>query len=130
MLIYCCECSQDIDARLTDGSEIYPHRSDLSDLPMWVCDQCKNYVGCHYKTRNPTKPLGVIPSLELRNARKHIHAKLDPIWKTKRLKRGEIYALISGRLGYEYHTAEIRSIEEARRVYRVIADIHEECRPF
>ena len=38
MLIYCCGCAQDVTARLTDGSEIYPHRLDLADIPFWVCD--------------------------------------------------------------------------------------------
>lgn len=80
-LIYCCECKQDVSARFTKGSEIYPHRDDLKLLPFWICDTCKNYVGCHHKSDNSFKPLGNIPSVQLRNARKHIHGILDPLWK-------------------------------------------------
>ena len=50
------------------------------------------------------KPLGNIPTAELRNARKHIHAILDPIWKSGRMKRGDLYRAISDSLGYQYHT--------------------------
>lgn len=110
-------------ARLTSGAEIYPHRDDLATLPFWKCDACGNYVGCHHKTGNPTEPLGNIPTPELRKARNHIHAILDPLWKTKRFKRKEIYRLISDHMGFGYHTAKLRTIEEARKAYKFIKEI-------
>jgi len=123
MIIYCCGCKKKIDARLTDGSEIYPHRSDLISLPFWKCDACHNYVGCHHKTSNRTQPLGCIPTSEIKNARKHIHKLLDPIWQSGGHKRVDIYKQISEKLGFRYHTANIRSIEEARDVYKIIREI-------
>jgi len=30
--IWCCTCQKDVQARLTDGREIYPHRHDLAAL--------------------------------------------------------------------------------------------------
>lgn len=123
-LIYCCGCAQDVQARLTDGREIYPHRNDLHGLPFWKCDACGNYVGCHHKTRDRTRPLGNIPTKELKNARQHIHRILDPIWKQGKLPRGKIYARLARELGLEeYHTAEIKTIEEARRVYAIVRGI-------
>ena len=123
MKIYCVECNNKIKAVLTNGKEIYPHREDLHKLPFWKCPECNNYVGCHHKTKKRTRPLGVIPTKEIRNARKHIHALLDPIWKNGQIKRGELYNMISKRLGFRYHSADIRSIPEARFVYRIILDI-------
>jgi Protein of unknown function (DUF3268). len=122
MIIYCTGCEKDVDARLTTGAECYPYRPDLALIPFWRCDTCGNYVGCHYKTRKPTTPLGCIATPEILNARRHIHALLDPLWKSKKISRGEAYGYISGKmkLGRSYHTAEIRSIEEAREVYKVI----------
>lgn len=64
MTIFCNECGKDVECRLTNGSEIYPHRGDLKDLPFWIHDVCGNYVGCHHKTDNPTTPL-IPPSLKL-----------------------------------------------------------------
>jgi hypothetical protein len=118
--IYCCGCGEKVQARLTDGSEIYPHRQDLCILPFWKCDACGNYVGCHHKTKNRTAPLGCIPTPELKNARKYIHTLLDQIWQSGKMGRKEIYKKLSDELGWKYHTAQIRSVEEARKVYRIV----------
>ena len=126
MRVYCCQCGDKVEARLTTGSEIYPHRPDLASLPFWKCDTCGNFVGCHHKTDNPTRPLGVIPTPELKRARKHIHALLDPIWQSGKMKRKEIYRRISDELGYKYHTANLRSIEKARNVYKIVRRIKDE----
>jgi hypothetical protein len=123
MKIYCCECKREIKARLTNGKEIYPHRKDLFNLPFWKCDICGNYLGCHHKTKNRTNPLGVIPNKELKNARMHIHAILDPLWKEGKIARDKIYSKISNAIGTEYHTANIKTIEEARNIYRIIKNL-------
>lgn len=130
-MIHCCGCNEKVEARLTNGAEIYPHRPDLHGLPFWRCDRCKNYVGCHHKTKNRTRPLGNIPTKELREARKHIHAILDPMWKSrgkgnKRKTRTKIYERLSEQLGWKYHTACIRSVDEARKVYRLVVDLRNE----
>jgi hypothetical protein len=117
MKVYCCGCKTDINARLTSGGEIYPHRNDLAKLPFWKCDRCTNYVGCH---RGTHKPLGVIATPELMGARRRIHQLLDPIWQSGKISRRKLYQKISDELGYSYHTAQIRSLEEARRVWAVI----------
>lgn len=125
-IILCCQCGTEVDARLTSGAEVYPHRPDLKDLPFWRCDDCGNWVGCHHKTKNRTAPLGAIPSPELKRARSQIHALIDPLWKSKRIGRSELYARMSEALGWEYHTASIRTIDEARQVYRVALEIRKE----
>lgn len=121
--IYCCTCNKKVEARLTDGREVYPHREDLYSLPFWKCDTCKNYVGCHHKTDNPTNPLGNIPTKELKNARQHIHKILDPLWRSGRYKRNQIYKILSDKMGFKYHTAKLKNIEEARKVYLIIKEL-------
>jgi hypothetical protein len=116
--IFCCGCRCDVEARLTNGAEIYPHRGDLRELPFWKCDKCGNFVGCHHKTKNRTEPLGHIPTPELRDARKKLHALIDPIWRSGKMGRRELYEAISRDIGYNYHTAKIRTIEEARAAYK------------
>lgn len=128
--IWCCGCGKEVDARLTDGAEVYPHRRDLASLPFWKCDACGNFVGCHHKTRERTKPLGCIPTPEIKDARKHIHRILDPLWRSKRMTRRELYDRLSEALGIpEYHTAEIRSVEEARDVWRAVQQITQDTGP-
>lgn len=123
MTIYCCGCDKKVEPTLVYGKDVYPHRKDLQFLPFWRCDVCNNFVGCHHKTSNPTAPLGCIPTHELRKARGHIHRILDPIWQKKIMSRKEIYALISKELGWKYHTAKLRTVEEARVVYKLLMEI-------
>lgn len=122
MKLWCCQCQTDVDARLTRGAEVYPHRPDLARLPRWICDVCKNHVGTHHKTSDPTRPLGNIPTSDIRLARTKIHELIDPAWRSGRLRRREIYQHLSEKVGREYHTADIRTIEEARLVYAAARD--------
>ena len=123
MQLWCCTCGRDVQARLTSGAETYPHRPDLADIPRWICDTCKCHVGTHHKTSDPTRPLGNIPSPAIRTARIKIHELIDPEWKSGRVSRKRLYGRLSEALGYEYHTAEIKTIDEARNVYRVAREV-------
>ena len=122
--IYCMACESDVQARLTDGAERYPHRPDLASLPFWTHDACKTWVGCHHKTKQPTRPLGVLATPEMFEARKAIHALIDPIWQSGDYARGQIYAKLKKELGYQYHTGELRTMEEARKVWKIAADLN------
>lgn len=124
--IFCCECQNQTQARLTNGKEIYPHRPDLYLKNIWICERCKNYVGCHDKSKKPTQELGFIAGKEMKKARQHIHALLDPMWQGNKDKsmRGRIYNIIAGQLGKkEYHTAKIKTIEEARKVWKILKEM-------
>jgi hypothetical protein len=82
---------------------------------------CGNFVGCHHKTKDRTKPLGNIPTKEIKAARQHIHRILDPIWQKGEMPRGKIYATIAREMEItQYHTAEITTIEDARKVYAIV----------
>lgn len=116
MIIFCVACGRDIVARLTSGEEIYPHRPDLFGLPFWKCDTCENFVGCHHKTKSRTNPLGCIPTPELRRARSEIHKKLDPLWKSGKASRREVYRKLGEIIGREYHTAEVKSLAEVSSI--------------
>lgn len=121
--IYCAECEQEVVAALTYGDEIYPFNAKMRKIPFWICDTCHNYVGCHYKTKNKTKPLGIIPTAEMRRLRKQIHKIIDPLWKDGLTSRSNIYSAISKRLGYEYHTAETRTVDELLAVIDIAREI-------
>ncbi|MCK5358727.1 MAG: hypothetical protein KAJ48_10055 [Elusimicrobiales bacterium] len=114
MKIFCCQCQKEIEARFANGEEIYPHREDLYKLPFWKCDFCGNYVGCHYKSRNPTKPLGCIPNAEIKLLRRKIHAIID------KFNRHIVYAFISHRIGYNFHCGELRNKEEYKKVIKIL----------
>lgn len=130
MGLYCCECKRHVKTKTVIGANIYGRNCPLSyrKSRFFQCVACGNYVGTHANGR----PLGCIPTKELRYARGKIHALLDPIWQKapkgkRKSARSVLYAELSRRLGIRaYHTANIRTIEEARRVYRVILEIKKE----
>ena len=122
MNIFCCTCNKDVEAILVYGTDCYPHRKDLSSLKFYQCPVCKNFVGTHKGT---DRPLGVIASSAIKKERMKIHDIIDPLWKTRKIPRKEIYRQISSRLGYEYHTANLRTVEDCRKVYSIALDIKE-----
>jgi hypothetical protein len=123
LLLYCCGCEAYVTPRLTDGREIYSHRPDLYALPFWKCDRCNNFVGCHHKTANKTKPLGCIPNAEIKRLRKKIHSVLDPIWQQGKLTRKDVYKKLSLILCREYHTAHVKTAIEADEILNALERI-------
>lgn len=125
--VFCVACQKPVNARYTTGVEIYPKRPDLARLNFWKCDMCKNYVGTHKNRKSsadyPLRPLGTIPTPEVKMARTQIHDFLDPIWKEKLATRGQVYRHLSYRLGYAYHSAEVNSIEEAERIIKYLVKL-------
>lgn len=124
MQIYCMGCEQIVEARLTDGAERYPHRPDLADIPQYTHDTCGTWVGTHHKSSQRLKPLGILATPEMYQARIAIHDILDPIWKSGKRKRGQVYAHMARKLGYQYHTGEIKTMDEARKVWAIAADYY------
>lgn len=125
MKIYCTGCEKEVEARLTNGEEMYPHRPDLYELPFWICDSCKAFVGTHHKTTNRNNPLGFLATPEVKKWRRAIHSQLDPLWEEGKISRKKAYDYISNKLGKTYHTAEIYSAEEGKNIYRIVKELQE-----
>ena len=123
MEIYCCNCNKDVNVILTNGEEVYPHRKDLYKLNFYKCIHCSNFVGCHKSYSKVPKPLGVIASKEIKEKRIIIHNIIDPLFLSGKINRKELYKIISDRLGYTYHTANIKTIEEANKVLQIVYSI-------
>jgi hypothetical protein len=128
-------------ARLTSGAEVYPYRPDLRDKPIWKCDGCGGYVGCHPGTQ---KPLGIPANAELRQARMLLHERIiDPIWKTadqlpdyrpedglarhriRQTARVRVYSFLADRLGIDRkacHTGMF-DLEQCRAAWRALRGV-------
>lgn len=125
-LIYCCQCEKDVEAELVSGEDTYPHRPDLARLPFWRCRNCGSFVGCYYKTKDRTRPLGVIPTAEMKVIRQRIHRVIDPVWQEGKTPRGKIYERMSQLLGKEFHTAELRSLNDCEKALEAAYVIQKE----
>lgn len=121
--IYCCKCESEVAAELTSGSEVYPHREDLAALPFWRCRTCKGTVGCHHKTKDRFRPLGCIPTPEIRAQRQALHALIDPLFAGGLISRSALYRRIGRKLGREFHVAELRSVEECVAAFRAVKEV-------
>lgn len=88
--VRCDYCNR--DAVRVGAEWIYPHRPDLRGKWFWLCQPCRAYVGCHPGTTNP---LGRLANAELRRAKQSVHRVLDPLWKSKKMRRSEAYALLA-----------------------------------
>lgn len=116
--IWCTCCNKMMPSVLREAKLVTPKSKPASML--WVCTGCLNYISCHQHSGGLIKPMGCIANPELRAARKHIHAKLDAIWRLGFMTRNDIYASLSNSIGREYHTAEIKTVPEARNIYRLL----------
>lgn len=123
MKIYCCNCRKDVEAQLVKGNIIYPHRPDLYSKNFYKCPHCGKYVGCHKGT---TRPLGCIPTEALKIARQRLHAKMDPLWKSGKIRRVDLYRQISKELGYTYHNGNTKTVQECFKVYEIIENIEQD----
>lgn len=121
--VFCQACGKIQTCDLVTGKEIYPHRKDLYQKHFYRCPVCKNYVGVHIGT---DIPLGTIPTLQVRKLRMMIHQNLDPIWRQHLMTRSELYAEISRRLGYNYHTSNLDSSEDVQKILQIIKNIKQE----
>ncbi len=127
--IFCTGCDKDVDARLTNGAEMYPKHPKLARTPFWIHDACGAFVGTHNKSRDHLRPLGSLATKAVKRWRMLIHQTLDPLWQQGYIERGHAYARISKALGHTYHTGEIYSEEEGEFVYAFVKDMRDELNP-
>lgn len=122
MEIYCCGCEKTVDAVRVTGKDVYPHITDLKNVPFWKCLTCLNFVGMHYKSNrgNRTEPLGTIPTKEIKSKRSYLHSRIDPIWNNKLMKRKEVYAYCSEYFGKEFHIGHLSTDEEFKLAYMIV----------
>lgn len=114
-IVICPYCNK--QAKLVDGSAIYPHRHDLYAKKFWLCKPCGAYVGCHAANNgygNGSRPLGRLADAELRAAKLKAHAAFDPIWKTTGIARGKAYAWLAEELNINSKDCHIGMFDVAQ----------------
>lgn len=107
--VICPQCGN--PAPWVENKEMYGKNYGKSYM-CYYCKDCDTYVGCHQNTR---QPLGTMATRELREWRKKVHAKIDPLWKSGKYSRKAVYSIITRKLGYQYHTGE-SDIETCKKV--------------
>lgn len=68
--------------------------------PVYFCEPCYAWVGCHKGT---TKPLGRPATQPIREARKKAHAAFDPIWQSIWKELNQLHSEKLGRPAPAYY---------------------------
>lgn len=123
MILWCMPCNKAVDARQTNGSEIYPHRMDLHHLIFYKC-LCGANVGCH---KNTSTPMGSLADAKLKKERMAAHKAFDDIYKTGKMTRGESYAWLSEKLGIASKECHIGmfNAEQCKQVVQVANEFND-----
>ncbi|WP_199438551.1 zinc-finger-containing protein [Vibrio owensii] len=111
MVIWCCTCQSDVNAYLRR----------LGKARVWQCPKCPDSrVMTHFRANtDKLKPLGTLGDDEMRKARNWIHNYLDPLYRHNLIRRQTLYDQMSIHFKREYHTAGLRSMEEARFAFHL-----------
>lgn len=99
------------DAVWCENKAIYGRNFGKSFM-CWLCKPCDAYVGCHQNTK---QPLGIMANKETRAWRIKVHAVIDPLWKSGKMKRKEVYAILNKMAGKYFHVGE-SSIEDCKSI--------------
>lgn len=108
----CPYCNK--EAKWCENKEIYGKNYGKSYM-CYLCKDCDAYVGCH---QNTVRPLGTMANKELRMWRRKVHAYIDPLWLSKKIKRGKLYNKISDLVGFPFHVGDA-DIETCQRILKI-----------
>lgn len=99
--------------------------------PVWACEPCRAWVGCHKGTETP---LGRLADAELRDWKKSAHSFFDPLWAAKMKKgftkneaRNLAYKWLGKQLGTteEYTHIGMFNVDQCKKVVEICKEYYE-----
>jgi len=106
------------EAKWCDNVERYGKRYGKSYMCYW-CEPCDAYVGCHNNTQ---KALGTMANQDLRSRRMLAHSVLDPLWKSGKYNRHQVYSILKKHFGYEVHVGSSNE-EQCDKIIKFIKSL-------
>lgn len=104
-----CDCCQSKHIELRSHDVLY-NGTEYGDWPyIYWCKVCGASVGVHPFS---VYPLGTMADDATRKARSAVHAIIDPLWKSGRFDRSDVYAMMARLTGRRrFHTGELSKQE-------------------
>jgi len=112
MKVICPYCNK--SAAWVPNEQVYGKRYGKSYMCYW-CKNCDAYVGCH---QNSKVALGIMANRELREWRIKVHGYIDPLWKTGRMNRREVYQKLADHFGKIIHIGE-SDLETCKKILEI-----------
>lgn len=116
----------EVSTKYVDSSVIYGRSYGM----MFLCPECKSFVGTH---KNSGKAYGRLANKELRELKKQAHAEFDKLWNCKpkeRLiknikSRNEAYKWLSNKLGTPIQFTHIGMFDDrlCKRVIELMGQV-------
>lgn len=107
-----------------ENKEIYGKNYGKSYM-CWLCKPCNAYVSCH---NNSKSPQGTLANAELREWRKKVHERIDPMWRSGSISRKDLYKQLNKVFSRAYHTGEC-NIEQCKKILDLFPEPKEFVRP-
>lgn len=129
-VVVCPYCGE--NAEFVNGNRIYSTPGPWNRLWFWACFDCLAWVGCHKRNhqygRKGDEPFGILANEELRNAKRHVHRLLDPLWQQKGISRKEAYRVLADAMGISKNDCHVGmfDLERCREAYRALMKVHRE----
>lgn len=91
---------------------------------IYLCRPCDAYVGTHGKGK---KPLGTMANNRLRNLRKMAHNRFDPLWRKRKMSRGNAYKWLSEQMNIPVKECHIGMFNEEQclQVVKIMGERNE-----
>ncbi|MDO6448113.1 zinc-finger-containing protein [Oceanobacillus profundus] len=105
----CPYCNHEVV--LTSNKELYGR--EYGNGRCYLCRKCKASVGVHSGKKGKT-PLGILATHEMKVLKKCCHDLFDPIWKSKRISRINLYRSLATRLEIEIKDCHFGHFETTR----------------
>lgn len=115
MRLFCGNCGKDEQVVMIAGKKLFPKGED--EGAYWVC-KCGCYIGC---LPNSAVPLGIIPTVKVRNLRLVLHSILGGMYKNLGTKKA-LYKRLEAALGWSFHADGVNTEKDARIALKVIKD--------
>lgn len=110
---------------LCDGKVVYVSNAKIYGRQYgsgycYYCTNCDAYVGTH-KPR-PKEAMGVLANKQMRYWKMKCHGLFDPLWKSKRKKRGQLYSKLALQMGIPISQCHFGyfNLEDLKRAYEIL----------
>ena len=117
--VICPKCNK--EAPWVENKERYGQNFGKSFM-CYFCKPCGTYVGCHENTR---RPLGTMADKETRVWRRKAHTVIDPLWKSGKMTRKEVYKMLKEKFGRVIHIGE-SDINNCKEIILAISSLDKE----
>ncbi|WP_333647993.1 zinc-finger-containing protein [Lacrimispora sp.] len=117
--------TQPTECNLCDGKVVYISNAKIYGKQYgsgycYYCTSCGAFVGTHEP--RPREALGILANKEMREWKIKCHGLFDPLWKSKKKKRAQLYSALASQMGIPMNQCHFGYFDlvELKRAYEIL----------